>query len=71
MSPRLPFISTFLQACWLARQADRRVGRQADRQEMAGELVKQVVEACRWEAGQEVGEGVARLMGFSRTWGAT
>jgi len=24
---------------------------------MAGELVKQVVEACRWEAGREVGEG--------------
>ena len=34
--------------------------------EMAGELVKQVVEACRWEAGREVGEGVARLMGGGR-----
>ena len=34
--------------------------------EMAGELVKQVVEACRWEAGQEMGEGVARLMGGGR-----
>ena len=32
----------------------------------AGGLVKQVVEACRWEAGQEVGEGVARLMGGGR-----
>ena len=31
--------------------------------EMAGELVKQVVEACRWEAGREVQEGVARLIG--------
>ena len=38
-------------------------GRGCPYAEMARELVKQVVEACRWKAGREVGEGVARLIG--------
>jgi hypothetical protein len=37
---------------------------------MPGDLVKRVVEACRWGAGGEAegfGEGVLRLMGAGRT----
>jgi len=41
-------------------------GRRCAYAEMAVELVKQVVQACRREAEQEVGEGVARLMGGGR-----
>jgi len=42
-------------------KAPEEEGRGCAYSEMAGELVQQVVEACRWE----VGEGVARLMGLA------
>jgi hypothetical protein len=41
---------------------------------MPADLVKRVVEACKWGAGREAegfGEGVLRLMGARRTRGQT